>query len=57
MCVANLHAVCFLQCGVIIYSKMQQQHWLFIYLFIYMFLVFIHESDVKDYNPKNYYSI
>lgn len=40
MCVANVHAVCFLQCEVIIYGKMQTVTD-YLYLFIYMSLVFM----------------
>lgn len=40
MCVADLHAVCFLQCGIIIYSKMRQS--LTIYIFIYLHVSGVH---------------
>lgn len=52
MCVADLHAVCFLKCGIKIYDNMQSS--LRICVLSYMFLVLIHESDVKDYNPEKY---
>lgn len=35
MCVANVHAACFLLCGIIIYSKTRQSPT--IYIFIYLF--------------------
>lgn len=37
MCVANLHAVCFLHCGILLYSKMRQS--LTIYI-MYFFICF-----------------
>lgn len=44
----------FLPCGIIIYSKKQRSLSIcriYIYLFT-CFCVFIHESDVKAYNPR-----
>lgn len=52
ICVADLHAVCFLKRGIQVYSKMQNS--LRICVLTYMFLVLIHESDVKDNNPEIY---
>lgn len=40
MCLANLHAVCFLHCGILLYSKMRQS--LTIYIFISLHVSGVH---------------
>lgn len=55
MCVANLHAVCFLQCGIIIYSKNAAvTDYLYIYLFTCLWCSFMNVMSKIKTLKNNY---